>query len=107
MTKLSNLVYYAISGLLYCVDQAGAHYLLINGSHGVYDESGIREKGEAQEATRLRNEKLDALDDYCTDLQTLAEIALEEQPQLMEKLGILVRSDYKDPGFSISVGFPL
>ncbi len=54
----------------------------------------VLEKGGAQEATRLRNDKLDALDDYCTDLQTLAEIALEEQPQLLEKLGILVRSDY-------------
>ncbi len=54
----------------------------------------LKEKKQAQEATRLRNEKLDALDHYCTDLQTLAKIALEEQPQLMEKLGILVRSDY-------------
>ena len=54
----------------------------------------VNEKGDAQEATRLRNKKLEALDDYCTDLRTLAEVALEEQPQLMEKLGILVRSDY-------------
>jgi len=50
------------------------------------------EKGQAQEATRLRNEKLDALADYCTELKAIAEIALESQPQLLEKLGILVRS---------------
>lgn len=50
------------------------------------------EKGEAQETTRLRNEKLDALADYCTELKAIAEIALESQPQLLEKLGILVRS---------------
>jgi len=51
-----------------------------------------QEKGQAQEATRLRNEKLDELADYCTELKALAEIALESQPQLLEKLGILVRS---------------
>ena len=50
------------------------------------------EKGQAQEATRLRNEKLDELDDYCKELKTIAELALEGQPQSLEKLGILVRS---------------
>ncbi len=52
----------------------------------------ILEKGEAQEATRLRNEKLDELADYCIELKAIAEIALESQPQLLEKLGMLVRS---------------
>lgn len=52
----------------------------------------VIEKGQAQEATRLRNEKLDQLEDYCTELKAIAEIALEEKPQLLEKLGILVRS---------------
>lgn len=52
----------------------------------------MSEKGEAQEATRARNEKLEALDDYCTELKAIARMALEEQPQLMEKLGVLVRS---------------
>lgn len=50
------------------------------------------EKGQAQEATRLRNEKLDELDDYTRELKAIAEIALEEQPQLLEKLGVVVRS---------------
>lgn len=53
--------------------------------------NAIAEKGQAQEATRLRNDKLDELDNYCRDLKVLAEIALTEKPQLMEKLGILVR----------------
>ena len=52
----------------------------------------MSEKGEAQEATRQRNEKLEALDDYCAELKAIARMALEAQPQLLEKLGILVRS---------------
>ena len=52
----------------------------------------VIEKGQAQEATRLRNEKLDELDDFTTELKVIAEIALEGQPQLLEKLGIVVRS---------------
>jgi hypothetical protein len=52
----------------------------------------IAEKGEAQEATRLKNEKLDQLDNYCIELKAISKIALEEQSQLMEKLGIVVPS---------------
>lgn len=52
----------------------------------------ISEKGQAQEATRIRDEKMDQLDDYCYELETIATIALEGQPQLLEMLGILVRS---------------
>ncbi|MEP1096486.1 MAG: hypothetical protein ABJG78_15325 [Cyclobacteriaceae bacterium] len=54
--------------------------------------NAISEKGQAQEATRLRNEMLDELTDYCMELKAVAEIALESQPQLLEKLGVLVRS---------------
>ena len=50
------------------------------------------EKGQAQEATRLRNQKLEELEDYCRLLKTLAALALQDRPQLMESLGILVRS---------------
>src|SRR5690554_576405 len=50
------------------------------------------EKGQAQEATRLRNQKLEELEDYCRLLKTLAGLALEHRPQLMESLGVLVRS---------------
>lgn len=51
----------------------------------------VNERGHAQEATRLRNEKLDELADYCVELRAVAEIALENQPQLLENLGIVVR----------------
>ena len=49
------------------------------------------EKGQSQEATRLRNAKMEELEDYCYELKTLATIALEDQSQLLKELGILVR----------------
>jgi len=51
----------------------------------------MSEKGQAQEATRLRNEKMEELDDYCYELKTLATIALEDSPQLLEELGMVIR----------------
>jgi len=50
------------------------------------------EKGQAQEATRQRNQKLEELEDYCGILKAVVIIALADRPQLMESLGILVRS---------------
>lgn len=58
----------------------------------VLRNNAISEKGEAQEATRLRNDKMEALEDYCYELKNLAKIALEDKPQYLEILGILVRS---------------
>lgn len=51
----------------------------------------MSEKGQAQEATRLRNKKMEELDDYCYELKTLATIALEDSPQLLEELGMVIR----------------
>ena len=51
----------------------------------------MSEKGQAQEATRVRDVELEKLDDYCYELKTIAKIALENKPQLLEELGILVR----------------
>ncbi len=52
----------------------------------------MSEKGQSQEATRLRNTKMEALEDYCYELRIIATIALEEQSQLLEELGVIVRS---------------
>jgi len=51
----------------------------------------LSERGEAQEATRLRDLKMDELQDYCYELRTIAKIALSGEPQLLEMLGIIVR----------------
>jgi len=51
-----------------------------------------KEDGEAQEATRVRNVKLEELDETRDELRALAKLALADEPQLLEKLGIFVRS---------------
>ncbi len=52
----------------------------------------MSEQGQAQEATNLRDKKREELKDYCYELKTVAIIALEDHPQLLEKLGIIVKS---------------
>jgi hypothetical protein len=52
----------------------------------------ISEKGQAQEATRLRDEKRNELNEFCHELYTVATIALEDHPQLLEKIGIKMRT---------------
>lgn len=50
-----------------------------------------RERGEAQQSTRLRDDALATLRGYLADLRAIAAIALEDQPQAREKLGMLER----------------
>ncbi len=51
------------------------------------------EKGEAQAATQKRNVKLEELQDYTRELKELSKLAIGPQSQLLEKLGIRVRSN--------------
>ena len=51
-----------------------------------------KEKGEAQAATKARDAAIDELQDWLSDYLAIAKVALEDNPQLLEGLGVLVRS---------------
>lgn len=49
----------------------------------------LKEKGEAQEATQIRDANLDALLDWFSDFVKIARIALAGNPQRLEMLGVV------------------
>ena len=51
-----------------------------------------REMGESQEATQAKDAAFAKIDEWMTDFYDVAKIALEDKPQLLEALGVLVRS---------------
>ena len=52
----------------------------------------FKELGEAQQATKYKDEAFAEIDDWMKEFYAIAKIALEESPQLVESLGRLVRS---------------
>lgn len=55
-------------------------------------EAQDKERGEAQEATQVRDAKLDELDQWLADYKAIAHIALADSPQQLEQLGWVVAS---------------
>jgi len=55
-------------------------------------DAQIKETGEAQQSTQEKDAAIDAAYRWTNTYQKIAAIALEETPQLLEKIGILVRS---------------
>ena len=54
--------------------------------------SYLREEGESQDATKQKDASFNKIDDWMHDFYAVARIALEENPQLLEALGLFVRS---------------
>jgi hypothetical protein len=52
----------------------------------------LQKKGEAEEATQKRNEVTKPLHEWMKEFRTIARIALKDSPQLMEALGIVVKT---------------
>jgi len=52
----------------------------------------LRERSETQEATDAKDDAFETLDDWMYDLYMVARIAFADKPQLLEALGLFVRS---------------
>ena len=52
----------------------------------------LREKGESQDSTKSKDKAFGEIDDWMSEFYAVAKIALEDNPQLLESLGIFVRS---------------
>ena len=52
----------------------------------------INAKGEAEAATKIRDQKADEVIDWLSDYIKIARIALEDSPQALERIGVYVKS---------------
>lgn len=52
----------------------------------------LKEKGESQDATKIKDAAFAKLDDWMREFYAVAKIGLEDNPQLLESLGKIVKS---------------
>jgi hypothetical protein len=52
----------------------------------------LKEKGESQDATTIKDTAFVKLDDWMSEFYAVAKIAMEDNPQLLEALGKVVKS---------------
>lgn len=52
----------------------------------------LKEKGESQDATTIKDAAFAKLDDWMSEFYAVARIAMEDNPQLLEALGLIVKS---------------
>lgn len=52
------------------------------------NNSYLKEKGEAVESTRLRDEQIDKLNDYMSDLIKICKLAFAKRPEVLKQLGL-------------------
>ena len=52
----------------------------------------LREKGESQDATKLKDSAFGEIDDWMSEFYAVAKIALEDNPQLLEALGLVIKN---------------
>lgn len=60
-----------------------------------YEQANLAQeaaKGAAQQATAIKNERLDAISNWLAQYRKIVRVALRENPQALEKLGILARN---------------
>jgi hypothetical protein len=52
----------------------------------------LKEKGESQDATTVKDTAFAKLDDWMSEFYAVAKIAMEDNPQLLEALGLVVKN---------------
>lgn len=81
----------AMSKFGYTPEHFQNQYNIVNGFNEMLENSE-REQGDAQQATKARNDKMDQLCAWTSIYRKVAFLAFEEDAQYLEKLGIIVRS---------------
>ncbi|MGL1888408.1 MAG: hypothetical protein OCD76_17965 [Reichenbachiella sp.] len=69
------------------ITEALAHVAKLESARSEY----LLEKGESQDSTKAKDQAISEIDDWMTEFYSVAKIALEDQPQLLEVLGKVVR----------------